>query len=495
VTTDAPGHLPYAEDDPLAAGEAGGKVIRGSGLRAAAHVTGVLVGALSAPLVVRHLGPVRYGQFITVTSLIYIVNGLTEGGLTNVAIRRFAVADPMGRRVVIANLSGLRIALTVIGLTGALIFGLAAGYPSIVVAGIALGGIAMLFVNLQGALATALVAGLRLKAVAAIDLTRSLTTTVLFLALVVAGSGLLGFYGVAGAVAFIVWVVTAWLVRRELPLVPRFERTAWMSLLRETALYAAATALGAVYFQVAVISMSLLSSDTQTGYYAAAFRIVDLANGVPWILASSAFPVLAHAALNDSERLRYTVGRTTQAALIVGGFFALIIVIGAKFGIQIIGGDKFAPSVSVLRILGIGTLATFLVATWSFVLLSLKRYRELLIVNAGALALAIALSLIFIPWLGANGGAIVTATLEVTLATAYGVVATRHERGLIGLHAGFVARVAGALAVGLGVGVLLLQVHAVPAVAGSLVVYVGVLWVLGAIPPELLEAVRRRRPA
>jgi O-antigen/teichoic acid export membrane protein len=464
-------------------------------MRAAAHVGGVLVGAVSAPLVVRHLGPVRYGQFITVTSLIYVVNGLTEGGLTNVAIRRYAVADREQRRAVIANLSGLRIALTALGLAGVLAFGIAAGYPGVVVAGIALGGIAMLFTNLQGALATALVAGLRLKAVAAVDLTRSLTTTLLFLALVLAGSGLLGFYGVAGSVALLAWGLTAWLVRRELLLSPRFDRAMWRSLLKETAVYAAATALGAVYFQVAVVSMSLLATDTETGYYAAAFRVVDLANGVPWILAGSAFPVLAHAAANDRARLRYTVGRTTQAALVTGGFFALVIVIGAKFGIQIVGGKKFAPSAAVLRILGIGTLATFLVATWSFVLLSMKRYRDLLIVNTGALGLAIVLSLIFIPWLGARGGAIVTATLEVALASAYGIACMRTDRELLGLNAGFIGRLVLALVLALGAGLLVLEIHAVPAVAAAALVYFGVLWTLGAVPPELLEAVRRRRPA
>ena len=60
---------PHVDVDPLAAGTAGDRVIRGSGLRAAAHVLGVLVGAVSAPLVVRHLGPSRYGQFATVGSI------------------------------------------------------------------------------------------------------------------------------------------------------------------------------------------------------------------------------------------------------------------------------------------------------------------------------------------------------------------------------------------------------------------------------------------
>ena len=52
-----------------------------------------------------------------------------------------------------------------------------------------------------------------------------------------------------------------------------------------------------------------------------------------------------------------------------------------------------------------------------------------------------------------------------------------------------------ALTVGLGIGAALLAVHDVVAVAGGALAYIGVLFALRAVPPELLEAVRRRRPA
>jgi O-antigen/teichoic acid export membrane protein len=487
------GQVPHI-DDPLEAGEAGGKVIRGGGLRAAAHVTGILVGLISAPLVVRHLGPVGYGRFVTVTSIIYIVTGLTEGGLANVAIRQYATGDRRERAAIIGNLQGLRIVLCGLGLIGALIFGELAGYPQVVVAGIALGGVALLINSLQAALNTALISGLRLSAVAGIELMRSLTTTLFFLILVLLGSELLGFYFVAGAVAIPAWAVTAWLVRRDVPLTPRFNRERFRMLLRETALYAAATALAAVYFQVAVVSMSLLSNGRQTGFYAAAFRVIDLANGVPWVLAGSVFPVIAYAAASDSERLRYVVHRSTDGALLVGGSFAVIIIIGAGFGMKIVGGDEFNASVPVLRILGLGVTATFLVAVWGFVLLSQQRYRELIAANGVALLLAIVLSVTLIPEFGAKGGGATTAALEITLATIYGALLARRGDGLQP-RARALLRVLVAIGVGLGVGAALLGVGAVLATIVAVCAYAAVMWFTGGVPPELLEAVQRRRAA
>jgi O-antigen/teichoic acid export membrane protein len=485
-------HVPHVEADPLAAGSAGDRVIRGSGLRAAAHVVGVLVGAVSAPLVVRHLGPTRYGEFATVGSVMFVTAGLTEGGLANVATRRYSTSDLAGKRQVIANLAGLRILLGLLGGAGALVFGFIAGYPGVMLAGLALGSSTLLFTGLQGALNTSLTADLRLPAVAAIDLLRSLITTAFFLMLVLLGAGLFGFFTVAGSVALVTWVATCVLIRKRMPVAPAFDRAVWRSLARETALYAAATALGVVYFQIALVAMSLLSSGHETGYYAAAFRIVDLANGVPWLLAGSSFPVLAHAAANDPERMRYVLGRTTQTALLIGGLVAMVILLGARFGIKVVGGAEFAPSASALRILSAGVWATYLTAIWSFALLSLQRYRSMVIANGLSLVLAITLSVILIPAAGADGGAITTAVLELFLAGANGFLLFR-ARPDLRPGASVLPRLALALVAGLGVGGALLAVHDVVAVAGGSLTYIGMLFALRAVPPELLEAVRRRR--
>jgi O-antigen/teichoic acid export membrane protein len=476
--------------DPYAAGEAGGRVIRGGGLRVAGALVGVLAGAVSAPLVVRHLGVTDYGKYLTVTSVIFVITALSEGGLANVAVRLFSVSDVAERRALVSNLTGLRLVLGAVGALVAVGFGLVAGYERILVVGLALGAAAYVLAAVQGSYSVALSGTLRLSALAGLDVFRSLATTILLVALVLAGSGLTGFYLVAAIVQGSALIVTAVLVHRGVPLRPAFHRGRWRILFRETAIYAVAATLGAVYFQVALIAMSLLDPGRQTGYYAIAFRIVEILNGIPWLLAGSVLPVLAVAAANDPARLRFVAGRVFEGALIAGGWVAIIIVIGARFGIEVIAGAKGQPSIGVLRIMGIGVTATFLVSSWGFVLLSLRLYRQLLLANLGALTLAIALSVILIPTLHARGGAITTAALELTLATAYIVLLSR--RGIVPSPR-FVASFAFALAIGLGIGGLLLAVHPVVAVFIGSVVYFGVLSLTRAIPSELIDALPWRR--
>jgi len=476
--------------DPYAAGEAGGRVIRGSGLRVAGAFAGVLAGAVSAPLVVRHLGIVDYGRYLTVASVIFVITALSEGGLANVAVRRFSVSDRAGQRVLIANLTGLRIALGLLGGLVAIGFGLIAGYERILVLGLALGAVGYLLSAIQGSYSVVLSGRLRLPALAVLDVFRSLGTTVLLVALVIAGSGLTGFYLVAIMIQGSALVLTAALVRKEVPLRPQFHGGHWHELFRETALYALAATLGAVYFQVALIAMSLLDPGVQTGYYAIAFRIVEILNGIPWLLAGSVLPVLAVAAENDPARLRFIAGRVFEGALIAGGWVAIIIVVGASFGIEVIAGTKGQPSVDVLRIMGVGVTATFLVSSWGFVLLSLRLYRQLVIANLGALAFAVALSLVLIPTLHARGGAITTAALELGLASVY--IALLSRRGIVP-KARFVASFALAVGLGLGVGALLIAVHPALGVLVGSAVYFGCLAATRAIPSELVDALPSRR--
>jgi hypothetical protein len=64
--------------------EAGPAAIRGGPLRAGAYALGIVLSLVSAPLLIRHLGVTGYGQFVTVSSLLFIVVGITDGGRSSI---------------------------------------------------------------------------------------------------------------------------------------------------------------------------------------------------------------------------------------------------------------------------------------------------------------------------------------------------------------------------------------------------------------------------
>ena len=59
--------------------------IRGGAIRVVGYASGVLVSLGSATILVRYLGISSFGRYVTVTSLIALVGGVTEAGISSMA--------------------------------------------------------------------------------------------------------------------------------------------------------------------------------------------------------------------------------------------------------------------------------------------------------------------------------------------------------------------------------------------------------------------------
>ncbi|MFL5902974.1 MAG: oligosaccharide flippase family protein, partial [Solirubrobacteraceae bacterium] len=249
--------------DVLDTPEAGPAAIRGGTLRAAGYILGIALTVASTPLLIRHLGVVDYGRYVTVVSLIFIVGGVTEAGLTNIGVREFAERDERGRRRVVGDLLGLRLVLTLAGVLVATGFALIAGYDNAQVIGCLLAGAGLGLAVAQASYVVPLSTRLRLGWVTAAEVLRQVVTVLGIVALVVAGAALLPFFAVAILAALAALALTVWLVRDDISLRPTFDWREWWLLVRDALPYAAATALGIVYFRITVVLMSLISTDQQ----------------------------------------------------------------------------------------------------------------------------------------------------------------------------------------------------------------------------------------
>lgn len=472
--------------------DAGAKAIRGGAIRGVGYVANILLLTLTVPLMTRHLGVVDFGRFVTASSVVMIVAGVTEFGLSGVGTREYALADGAARRRLLANLIGMRTLLTLAGLAVAYALMAAGGYPRVVLTGMLIAGLGLLLLNTQQTFALVLTASLRWGMYSVFELVNSAVIAVGTVLLVLLDAGLLPFFYVSALSSLAALLATVVVLHGHIDARPRFDLRDWGRMLREALPYAAATTVGILYFRVAQIVVSLGSNAHQTGYYSTAFKVTEVIGGMAFLMASSAFPIFARAGRDDHERLRYGTGRVSDTALIAGVYLALSLVIAAPFVIQVIAGSQFKPAIPVLRIQAITLIATFLGATWSFALLSLREHRRLLIANGIALAIAIPLSLTLVPSLGAEGAAIATAATEFVLAGVYWW-SLAHSRArlrpsLALLPRVTVAALAGAL-------VLLLPLPSIVLWAIGSAVYLALLALTRAFPPELLHLLPRRRRA
>jgi O-antigen/teichoic acid export membrane protein len=478
--------------DILDSQEAGAAAVRGSALRFGAFVAGLLFSLAAVPFMTRHLGPVDYGLYVAATSTVLLLGGITEAGLTNLGLREISVLRGAARDELLSNLVGLRIGLTVIGVLTATAITWTTGAEPEIVEGIWIVGIGVLLVVIQQTYMIPLSAQLRLGWVSAMELLRQGALNGFFLAFVITGLGLIAFFWAQVLAGAIVLVATLLLIRQHASLRPSFEWRVWRRVLRETLPYAVAAAVGILYFRLAVLLMSYVSTGHETGIFSAAFRIVEALAIIPPLLVSSLFPILARAARDDHGRLAYALQRIFEVALIIGTGIALTLAIAAPFAIRVVAGTSFDDSVPVLRIQALTMITAFLLATWNFGLLSLKRFRELMLANLVSAGVAVVGTLTLAPPLGAEGAAIATVAAEgaVALASLYYL----HRTGpAFAPSLGVVPKVAFAAGAGVVIAVVLPAWPAVALSAIAGVVFAAIVFATGALPPEVLGFMRRRR--
>ena len=476
---------PSVQIDVLGTERAGSAAIRGGAIRVSGYVLAVLLSVGSSALLFRHLGVVRSGYYVTVLSLVTLAGGITDAGLSAIGVRELATRDDAGRRSLMRSLSGLRMLLSWIGIGVAVLFALVVGYSQTLVLGTVIAGVGLTLQVLQDTYAIPLNAQLRLGSLALVELVRQVTMVSLVVALVVIGTGLLPFWAAAIPAGLVAVGLTAWMVRGTIPLLPSVHVAHWKGLLRETFVFALATAVGAIYFRVAILIVSLVASGRQTGYFGVSFRVIEVLIIVPQLLVAATFPIFARAARDDHARLRYALGRMFDACLILGLGTALALLVGAPFVIRVIAGPKFQPAEVVLRIQGLAFMASFVGAVWGYALVSLRRHRAVLLCSLGALVLTVALTASLATIDGARGGAIATAIADSLLSVMLGVAVFRS-----GVRPDITWRAIPRVLAAGALGAATLAIPGVPdllRVVLALALYGGALLALRVVPREIIE--------
>ncbi|HEY1451087.1 MAG TPA: polysaccharide biosynthesis C-terminal domain-containing protein [Solirubrobacteraceae bacterium] len=477
--------------DVLDTSEAGGRFLRGGALRLISYVATVALSVLSAALLTRHLQVIRFGEYTTVLSLVAVVSAITDAGMASVGTREFAIRKGGDRDLLMRDLLGLRVALTLVGVALCAVFALAAGYDAALFGGMVLASLGTVALVAQHTYTIPLSAEMRLGTLAWLDLARQVLSVAAIVALVLLGAGVLPLLAVVLVVNLLLIMPTAALARRAVSLKLALNPRRWAELLRLTVSFSLATAVGTLYVYAAQIITSLAASSHQSGLFAASFRVFIVAAAIPGLLVGSALPLLARAARDDRERLGYALQRIFEVSLILGVGMALVTLGGAQFVIEVVAGSSFAGAAEVLQIQGLAMIASFMLTGWSFALLALQHHRGILLANAVAFVISCGLTLLLAGSHGATGAAVATLCGETALAACLLAVLLKDHPELRP-RVDVLAKVALAAAPA----AVLALVPALPSLVCALlalVAYAVALLLTRAVPAELFELVYRRR--
>ncbi len=464
--------------------------MRGAALRLAGFGIGGLLTGVSAILLTRHLGVVRFGQYATIVALASLVVQLTEGGLTSLATRDFALATPERKAKLIADRLGLQLVTTLVAIAICGAFALSAGYGTVRTWATLAAAIGLGLAMLQGTVAVPLLASLRLGATSGLELGRQAILVGLTVTFVLLGAGLLPFLLALIPSSLAVLGATWVLAGQEVRVRPAFHPQAWVALARPAVVLSLSSGLATIYVFTTQILTSLSASPAQTGLFAASLRVFAVVASIPGLMVISALPLLARAARDDTDRLEFALQRLFEVALIAGVGVGVVLITGATPIIDVLGGHRYLGAVGPLRIEGAAVLGTCLTPAWSSALLALHRHSALLICNLITLAVTAGLTLGLAPAIGASGSAVATVAGEWTLAISLLIALVRAKRQLVPKAWTVAPRVA--LAGGAAFAMMLLPIPAVAQLALAVAVYTAMIVVLRTLPLELLELLPAR---
>jgi O-antigen/teichoic acid export membrane protein len=280
-------------------------------------------------------------------------------------------------------------------------------------------GVAQMLMTLNGNLAALLHASRNVRELAVINVASKL-----FWSLGIGVSLLLhaGLDGLAAAFLISEVVRAAVLLpvaRRYLGIRMEWKPTAVKAVIIASFPFYLSQVANAVYGRFGISLLSILSSDTEVGWYSSAMNLAGLSLLVSPLVASVLLPLLARAVGRSQEQMFLLMSRSIRGILIVVLPISLMLGLGAEAWVHTLFGDSFAPAAHSLRILAPVFVFTYVAMVVGTCLILLGRAWAATGISFGALGLSLVLNAVIIPrtmrWIGPGGaGAGAAAAVVIT---------------------------------------------------------------------------------
>jgi len=203
----------------------------------------------------------------------------------------------------------------------------------------------------------------------------------------------------------------------------RFRPEVWKDLLKKSYPFWLIGLFTLIYYRTDMVMLSLLRGDYETGIYRAAYTLIEVALFIPNIVVATTMPSMARLWKEDRKTLDVLFRRSFQMLLLIGlagtaGYYLL-----ARVGILFVFGEKFLPSVPILRVLAFAIPFMFLNSLMGSYMNATGKELAFTKITGFTALLNVVLNYVLILHYGAEGAAI--ATVASQFASTSIVIASR----------------------------------------------------------------------
>jgi O-antigen/teichoic acid export membrane protein len=379
--------------------------------------------------ITRYLGPSAFGDYTTASVFLLIPVAFADIGLSAIVVREISAMPERADAVLRASyslrliISALAVAVTV-GTSFVLPFDHRARVAILIMAF----GAFLSLVNLS--VMPILQVQLRMQWAVFANLAGRFVTLVATLAVLALG---LGFKAVVVANVIglaVILAVGVYAARSAYTLRPSIDVAYWRRFLKASLVLGLGLAITQVYFRVDTVLIALLRPAAEVGLYGAAYKFIELTQGLAYTVFVSMFPALSAFAAREDSRFASLAQKSFDVVLAAALPLTIGMVFAARPLLEATAGDRYGAAAGVLQILAFYPLLAFVDGLLWRILIASHQERTLLIIGVSILTLNIALNLIFIPLYGYRAAAVTSIGSEA-FSLAIGVVAVRRRVGFL----------------------------------------------------------------
>jgi O-antigen/teichoic acid export membrane protein len=385
------------------------RIIRNGGSLIVARVFSKVATTLLIIYVARYIGDQLFGVFSSLLAFIALFSLLIEFGLT-VPLIRLIARGGSDAGVALGRVIAVKIPLSILALVSLLLCSLLFDIPFFLAL---VFGISMALEMQSLAVVRSFEGFEQMKYVSLLTMLERFSLCLFGFLALTCGYGLTGL-GIAYVLSNLITLVSGLLLFSK-----RFSRVRVhidllkaRSLLREAAPFLIGSVFSVLYNKVDIFFLTAYRSNSEVGWYNAAFRVIEAQTFLPIAVVGAVFPVLTRYSQTSYERFESLSKRTILLLSLLGFVAAAITFVAASPVILILFGSSYSNAVQTLQMSSLvipfyyanSVLGNSLIATG-------KENLSAVTLGIGSVV-SIALCTILVPGHGPKGAAITRVTIE-----------------------------------------------------------------------------------
>jgi len=188
----------------------------------------------------------------------------------------------------------------------------------------------------------------------------------------------------------------------------KFRPEVWASLLKKSYPFWLIGLFTLIYYRTDMVMLGLMRGDYETGIYRAAYTLIEVSLFIPNIVVATTMPSMARLWKEDKKTLEILFKKSFQMLLGIGILGVAGYYIFSRLGIIVVFGEKFLPSVPILRILAFAIPFMFLNSLFGSFMNATGRELTFTKITGFTALLNVVLNYILIHHYGASGAAVAT---------------------------------------------------------------------------------------